>query len=119
MTWLSSTNDERPPLPGQCCDSLQSPTKVSDIVDAYLRHSQAVGTHGESALAERLRTFKRFKATFGHLLISECKAFMLADWIESNPGWRSTATRKAKANQINAAFNWAVDEDRILRNPFR
>lgn len=99
---------------------------VRQVVDRYMQHCFAVGTHSAEARSERERTFKVFLAytspafdgTLGDLPLASCLPCFLEDLIEGNLRWKSTSTRKAKANQINAAFNWAVNSKRIPDNPF-
>ncbi len=92
---------------------------LSEILTRFIQHARAVSLYCEEALVQRQRRFDSFAALHGHKPLAECKPFDLSDWIEDNPGWKSTATRKAVANQINAAINWAVREGRIASNPFR
>ncbi len=96
----------------------QSPFTVADVIDLYLRYSRAVGLHCPEALADRERTLGLFAEVHGALPISECKPFHLSDWIEAHPTWKSVSTRRAKANEIRAAFQWACNGERIDRNPF-
>lgn len=91
---------------------------IAEIVSAYLRHAGTVNLFGAETFSERRRVLSKFASLYGGITASEARAFHLSDWIENNPRWRSTATRKAKANQVNAAFNWAVRQGRIDRNPF-
>jgi integrase len=105
-------------------DSLPMPDSsaalsVRDVVAAYLRHSVAVGLHCPKALDEQVRTLGLFVALHGDKLVTECKGFHLADWVESNPKWHSIATKRKRAATVKAAFNWASVEERIDRNPFR
>lgn len=92
---------------------------VRDVVTLYLRHSKATGLHSPQALAEREHVFELFNANFGDMQVEDAKAFHLSDWIEGHPGWKSVSTRRAKANMIRAAFQWAVDGERINRHPFK
>lgn len=100
---------------------------VRDVIALYLRHSKANGLHCQQALAERESLFALFnEATFGDppvkivdLDVDNAKAYHLSDWIDANEGWKSVATRRAKANMIRAAFEWAAEQERITRNPFR
>lgn len=96
-----------------------SSVTVADVVTAYLRHSAAATLHCAESLAERQRTLNAFAATFGPLECDTLKPFHLQDWIDSHPAWKSISTRRAKANQIRAVFQWACDGERIGRNPFR
>lgn len=95
-----------------------TPQTVRAVIDAYLRHSVANAVHCQEALEERRRILSAFADHAGDLLVSDCRAYMLADWIDGNPRWKSVSTRRAKANMIRAAFNWALDQERIDRNPF-
>lgn len=100
---------------------------VRDVIALYLRHSKANGLHCPQALAERESLFKVFsEATFGDppvkivdLDVDNAKAYHLSDWIDAQEGWKSVATRRAKANMIRAAFEWATEQERIPKNPFR
>lgn len=95
------------------------PLSVRDILTLYLRHSRAEVVHGAAALADRERTFALFAAVCGDLAVTDCKPYHLTDFIEARAGWRSVSTRRAKAAEIRAAFQWATDQERINRNPFR
>lgn len=96
----------------------QTPLLVRDIVQLYLRHSQVEGVHCPEAFEERQRTLGWFVADLGDLPVADCRPFHLVDWIEAHPRWRSVSTRRAKANEIRAAFQWAADGERTDRNPF-
>lgn len=91
---------------------------VKDVIELYLRHSSAQGMHCHAARTDRVRTFALFSAAVGHLYVSDAKPFHLTDFIDSHTTWKSTSTRRAKANEIRAAFAWALDGERILKNPF-
>lgn len=117
-----------------------------EIVFAYLAHSEKKGTHGRAALSQRYQTLagitlfvdRNTKAiskkksgfpglidivlsdgrTLGDWPVSALLPHQLEDWIENNPRWTSSSTRKSKANQVNACFNWARKGKRIAENPF-
>ena len=91
---------------------------IANVCCAYLRHCAVEGTHCREARADRERTLSLFCAAVGHLRVEDAKAYHLVDFIESQPGWRSVSTRRQKANEIRAAFAWAVNQERIERNPF-
>lgn len=92
---------------------------VTDLIDAYLAYARAVKLHCDEALAERDRVLRAFTASFGTMLVAELRPFHLEDWIIAEPKWKSSSTRKAKANQVNAALNWAARSRRIAENPCR
>lgn len=99
---------------------------VRELISLYLQHSRLNSVHSPQALLEREYAFDLFTSAhdsqgrqLGDLAVSECKAFHLTDFIASHPSWRSSATRRSKAGMLRAAFQWALDEERINRNPFR
>lgn len=100
---------------------------VRELLALYLRHSRANGLHCPQALSDREALFKLFISAkhdgndilFGDYQVADCKAFHLSDWIDSNEGWKSVATRRAKANMLRAAFEWAAEQERIVKNPFK
>lgn len=105
--------------------SIAPVSTVRDVAAAYLRHSRAVELHGPQGFAERERVLGLFSAhcphpgvLMGDLPVDQCKAYQLSDWIESHQDWARPSTRKAKANIVKAAFQWAADGDRIAKNPF-
>jgi integrase len=91
---------------------------VKDVVALYRRHCAAEGVHGPAAKADREYTFGLFVAACGGVVVADLKPFHLTDFVEAHPEWRSISTRRAKANGIRAAFNWAFRQERIARNPF-
>jgi integrase/recombinase XerC len=97
---------------------MSNPLTVRELIALYVRHSQAEGVHGPAARADREYTFGVFCQQCGDMPVVDCKPYHLTDFIESHPEWKSVSTRRAKANGIRAAFNWALRQERILRNPF-
>lgn len=95
------------------------PLTCAEVISLYLRHSEAVGLHCATSRAERERILPAFSEAIGSLLVTDAKPYHLSEWVESNPRWVSVSTRRAKANQVRAAFQWAFDNERIPRNPFR
>ena len=91
---------------------------ICELLALYLRHSAVDGTHGRQALAERQSVFDLFNTAYGTIRVAEAKSFMLTEWIDAHEGWRSVSTRRAKATMVKAAFQWAVESERIARNPF-
>lgn len=100
------------------------PITVREVIAKYLQSSEVNQTHGVEAFAERTRVLCRFAdaqtegRTIGEMPVAECMPHFLSDWIEDHPFWKAPSTRKSKANQINACFNWARRGRRITDNPF-
>lgn len=99
---------------------------VGDVLSFYLRYCDSRGVHCADARADRLHTFRLFseaqtvdRRLIGAIPVTEAKAFILSDFIDAQPGWKSSSTKRGKAGMIRAAFQWAVNEERIDRNPFR
>ncbi len=91
---------------------------VAAIIAAYLRHSRSVGLHCPQALSEREYALGLFEKQYGQMTADELRPYHLTDWIEERPTWRSVSTKRAKANMIRACFQWALEQERISRNPF-
>lgn len=89
-----------------------------EIFAAYLRHSAATGLHAPEALVMRQQVFDLFNSVHGDTPIEQLRAFHLTDFVEGHAGWRSGSTRRSRSDCIRAAFNWALHQERIARNPF-
>jgi len=92
---------------------------VRELVALYVRHCEVESVHCETAKKDRAYTFGLFVAKYAELRVCDLKPFHLTDLIEEHPEWRSVATRRAKSNAIRACFQWAAEQERIERNPFR
>jgi integrase len=98
---------------------MAEPLTVCDVITLYRRHCAAEGVHGDSAHTSCEIAFRLFVETYGTLAVIDAKPFHLTDFIESHPEWKSSATKRQRSNAIRAAFNWALKQERIERNPFR
>lgn len=96
-----------------------APLTCAEVCTLYMRHADAVGLHCATSKAERQRILPKFMDVIGTLLVTDAKPYHLSEWIEGNARWKSVSTRRSKANQVRAAFQWAFDSERIVRNPFR
>lgn len=96
-----------------------APITVGEVLTLYLRHAAAENVHVPEARVDRERIFAAFIERYGNLPVTEAKAFHLTDFVDAHPGWKSVATRRAKANMIRAAFAWAANNERIDRHPFK
>ena len=99
---------------------------VGQLIDRYLTWAVSNAVHTAEAHSERVRTLTAFRSwsprpddpPLSGWLVDACSAWILEDFLAAHPQWRSTSTRKAKVNQINAVFNWAIRGKRIKDNPF-
>lgn len=98
---------------------------LNELCERYLEHSSQNQIHTTQARNERVTTFKQLcdwqptaDRPLGQYDVADLMPFHLEDFVAAHPIWRSSSTRKAKVNQINAAFNWALKGKRITDNPF-
>lgn len=91
---------------------------VREVVDLYLTYAERVGKLEPSTVLQRRMKLERFARDFGPRLLSSCRRSDLELWIAERSEW-GPATRKSCCQAINAAFNWALKDERIDRNPFR
>lgn len=90
-----------------------------DLIARYLSHVTKRGTYSTAeSFAERASTLRKFSARFGQQEVESLLPADLTDWIEDQPGWKSSSTCRAKANIIQRMMNWATKEKRIPFNPF-
>jgi integrase len=101
--------DTAPAQPG-------SPT-IAEVITKYLRHSELTGRHSPKSRLTVEPILRAFAEAYGELPVDQARAFLLSDWIEARPSWKATGTRSNVAKKVNAVFNWAVQSDRIGRNP--
>lgn len=92
---------------------------VGDVIQKYLGQAALKGVHCPQARADRERTLSMFVRACGTLPVAEVRPYHLSDFVEAQATWASDSTRRAKANQVRAAFEWAAEGGRIDRNPFR
>lgn len=102
--------------PAQSPPGTASPT-FADLLEPYFRSGQLKNKWTPAALAERKHTLGLFAEVVPGIPADEIPPYKLTDWIESKPSWKSSSTRKAKANQVNAVLNWAKKQKRIKENP--
>lgn len=99
-------------------DDTQGGATLRSVIESYIRFAATEGVHCEEARQERERILRKFLAGVGDLPVSAARPYHLTDWVLAQPRWKSPATRRHKASAIKAAFQWAVDQQRIDRHPF-
>ncbi|HWY88253.1 MAG TPA: tyrosine-type recombinase/integrase [Gemmataceae bacterium] len=136
MSQMNAVRIFNPFQPAAELPTHDNPT-VREIIDRYLTSSQCKGTHSDEAFSERRRVLAGvnvnkdkagnevttktkvpgFADLYGDMLVADMRPSHLEDWIEATHSWRSSSTRKAKAVQVCACFNWAKAGGRC-GNPF-
>lgn len=86
---------------------------VNDIVGAFLRHSRAEHA-GETADWHR-NLLTPFVAMFGKVRVARLRRRHVRAWVTAK-GYNPTSASKA-IGALKRAFNWAVEEEHIPRNP--
>jgi integrase len=89
---------------------------VREVVDFYL--SSTAVNYAPRALTERQRDLEIFCASFGQMLVSDCRPYHLVAWFNSHPEWKSPWTKRAKNSIIQRVFHWAAKRKYIDANPF-
>src|SRR5258707_260054 len=98
---------------------------VRQLLELYGRDSKAAGKHCPRSIWSYEHVFALFVEAnvgdrkMGDVPIRDCRPYHLTDFISGNAGWKSTSTRRRSASSIKAAFQWAVDQGRIEKNPFQ
>src|SRR5262245_50784116 len=94
-------------------------TTCNELVQRYLAWAQSIGQHCQESRTQRVRRLEAFAAVCGDTPVEELKPYVLTDFIQANRRLRSSSTKKAVADQVQALMNWGVREGRIARNPFQ
>lgn len=85
--------------------------------DVELRHK---GGLVGPALVDRHRHYLGlFAGALGDLAAADCRPTDLTRWILGQEGWKSDHTRQDAARSVLAAFQWALDEDLLEKNPLK
>ena len=88
---------------------------VASIIEAYL----GVAKYSERALSERRHYLQLFAEHCGWKTIREARRHDLTTFLAANPQWKSDWTLAQVVNIVQRPFNWAVNEERAERNPFK
>jgi integrase len=90
---------------------------VASIIDAYLE----LGTSSisPSTLAIKEHYLQLFAEAHGFRAVAEAKPIHLTQWLHEHREWVSDWTKAHAVSVIQAAFNWAVRQELLERNPFR
>jgi integrase len=88
---------------------------VHDVISLYL--PQARRELGDHAYGDRARRLLLFDADLGDVLMTEFKPFHLTKWLNDHPSFASPWTVQAAIVAVKRAFNWALDNELITRNP--
>ena len=88
---------------------------VASIIEAYL----GVAKYSERALSERRYYLQLFAEHCGWKTVREARRHDLTTFLAANPQWKSDWTLAQVVNIVQRPFNWAVNEERAERNPFK
>lgn len=100
---------DNPPVDGG------NPT-VASVIDAFLDF--AIKRDAENTFYERKLYLQKFADVHGGRLVQDCRAYHLQKWVDDHPTWRSEATKSYAIRIVKRAFNWAVEQELITKNPF-
>lgn len=91
---------------------------VASVIENYLAY--AVDVLADSTQAMRFPYLQSFAETHGWRRIADCRPSHMREWVKAHPQWESDWTKNAAIRNVQAAFNWAAGEERLIeKNPFR
>jgi integrase len=88
--------------------------RVSVVISRYYHHLEQAGRGRSQRLAESM--LDPAIAAFGHVLVRELKPFAVSDWLAAQHTWGSSS-RATALSYLGMAFNWAVRQGMIAKNP--
>jgi integrase len=86
---------------------------VTHVVNAFLKHSR--GEHAAETADWYRNLLSPFVARFGKLRVTRLRKKHVRSWVKDK-GYNPTSAGKA-IGALKRAFNWAVEEEHIPRNP--
>lgn len=92
---------------------------VGELVELYLRHCKVEDVHTPLNRHNRERVLREFVQLHGATPALYMRPYHLTDFVEAHEGWKEANTRRTNASMVQAAFQWAVNQRRIGRNPFK
>lgn len=95
---------------------------VQHVIDAYLALKKLEvqsGAIGPRTLEKYALFLGTFAADYGATPIVAAKPRTLTEWLLLHPEWRATSTKSGAIMTVMSCFKAAVEDELILRNPFR
>lgn len=93
--------------------------RVTDLYCLYLNHVRATKDLSPRRLKAAESYWRLFLDQHGQMLIeTDLKGYHLTDFIEANPSWKCSGTRKYVCDVLKAPLTWAAKQGRIAVNPF-
>jgi integrase len=90
---------------------------IREIANAYLADCRT--QLAEQTFLERQRVLLRFAADWGDQKPAGLRPSDFRNWVNSQQEWKAANTKWCRANEIQAMFNWAVNDTRIAKNPVK
>jgi integrase len=97
----------------------RSEVTAGELVDRYLKWCDVREVHDAGSRSQVNRYLAQFVKLYGCLPVIQLRPFQLTNWIDANPAWKKSNTRRAVAARVRSVFNWAVEQQYIRRNPFK
>jgi integrase/recombinase XerD len=96
---------------------LDAPQTIASVIEQYLKFAKDELSADSFEL--RKLYLQEFAEAEGWRSVAETKKIHLTAWVHLHTQWKSDWTLNTVYSIIKRPFNWAVDEEIILRNPFR
>ncbi|WP_425618018.1 tyrosine-type recombinase/integrase [Anatilimnocola sp. NA78] len=60
---------------------------------------------------------RSFCDEYGHIRARDLKPFHVTRWLDKNPGWKASDSKRAAIAAVKRVFNWSITEGLMDRNP--
>jgi integrase len=97
--------------------SIDAEQTIASVIEQYLMFAKSELSADTFEL--RKLYLQEFAEAEGWRPIAKTKKIHLTTWVHSHTNWKSDWTLNTVYSIIKRPFNWALDEEIILRNPFR
>jgi integrase len=88
---------------------------VRQLIDAYL--DAELPELAVKSQKQRRRHLEAFAAKFGNYPWATPHKSDVKTWVRNNSAWRANDTKRSVVVSVKRLFSWAVEDDRIGRNP--
>lgn len=96
--------------------------EIGRVISEFLAHQRLRARHGkinERSLDKLVHYLNRFSVDYGSRSLAECSKNQIEKWLLAHPEWQAPHTLLDAVGSVMACFNWAQEEDLIVKNQFR
>ncbi len=104
-------------LPFPAPDPGEHEPTVRDLVALYLEHEGPCLK--PKVLSQKKARLEAFVQRFGNHTCAQLHPSDLKSWVRDSKTWKADDTKRNVIRTVQRVFNWAVDDERLDKNPFR